>query len=162
MIDWLGGKRHQLCAAACAIRSVRSKHTDRPRRVIARARVIQRQSLAAPGRLLTATWRHLKSRDERSIRPPVRAARSLSLSGSDLPVARTALDSLLFRDAFGTPEVRDRSYDRSTVARCIDVEVALSRAEARCGVKMIEQVAPAPASESCRKHPAAKLSESAL
>jgi 3-carboxy-cis,cis-muconate cycloisomerase len=60
-----------------------------------------------------------------------------------LPVARTALDSLLFRDAFGTPEVRDRFYDRSTVARCIDVEVALARAEARCGVKMVEQVAGA-------------------
>jgi 3-carboxy-cis,cis-muconate cycloisomerase len=40
----------------------------------------------------------------------------------------------LFRDAFGTPEMRDVFSDRSTVARYIDVEVALARAEARCGV----------------------------
>jgi 3-carboxy-cis,cis-muconate cycloisomerase len=40
----------------------------------------------------------------------------------------------LFRDAFGTPEMRDVFSDRSTVARYIDIEVALARAEARCGV----------------------------
>jgi 3-carboxy-cis,cis-muconate cycloisomerase len=41
---------------------------------------------------------------------------------------------LLFRDAFGTPEMRNVFSDRSTVARYIDVEVALAHAEARCGV----------------------------
>jgi 3-carboxy-cis,cis-muconate cycloisomerase len=51
-----------------------------------------------------------------------------------LLAATTALDSLLFRDAFGTPEMRDVFSDRSTIARYLDVEVALARAEARCGI----------------------------
>ena len=46
----------------------------------------------------------------------------------------TVVDSILFRDAFGTPTMRDIFSDRALIARCIDVEVALARAEARCGV----------------------------
>jgi len=45
-----------------------------------------------------------------------------------LPAATTALDSLLFRDAFGMPEMRDVFSGRSTIARYIDVEIALARA----------------------------------
>ncbi|MDQ1079434.1 3-carboxy-cis,cis-muconate cycloisomerase [Pseudoroseomonas cervicalis] len=44
------------------------------------------------------------------------------------------LDSALFRDAFGTPRMREIFSDRSLVARYIEVEIALARAEARCGV----------------------------
>lgn len=46
----------------------------------------------------------------------------------------TVLDSILFRDAFGTQAMRDVFSDRQLIARYIEVEVALARAEARCGV----------------------------
>lgn len=48
--------------------------------------------------------------------------------------ASTVVDSLLFRDAFGTPAMREVFSDRRLVERYIEVEVALARAEARCGV----------------------------
>ncbi|MEN9630227.1 MAG: hypothetical protein RJA10_3455 [Pseudomonadota bacterium] len=48
--------------------------------------------------------------------------------------ASTVVDSILFRDAFGTPAMREVFADRSLIHRFIDVEVALARAEARCGV----------------------------
>ena len=46
----------------------------------------------------------------------------------------TVLDSILFRDAFGTPAMRDVFSDRRLIERYIEVEVALAKAEARCGV----------------------------
>jgi 3-carboxy-cis,cis-muconate cycloisomerase len=46
----------------------------------------------------------------------------------------TVLDSLLFRDAFGTVAMREVFSDASLIARYAQVEVALARAEARCGV----------------------------
>lgn len=46
----------------------------------------------------------------------------------------TVLDSILFRDAFGTPAMREVFSDRRLIGRYIEVEVALARAEARCGV----------------------------
>src|SRR3954466_6453565 len=46
----------------------------------------------------------------------------------------TVLDSMLFRDAFGTPQMREVFSDIATVARYAEVEVALAKAEARCGV----------------------------
>jgi 3-carboxy-cis,cis-muconate cycloisomerase len=48
--------------------------------------------------------------------------------------ATTVLDSLLFRDAFGTERMRAVFSDLALVARCTEVEIALARAEARCGV----------------------------
>lgn len=45
----------------------------------------------------------------------------------------TVLDSLLFRDAFGTPAIRAVFSDRALVERYIEVEIALARAEAACG-----------------------------
>ncbi|TDR85401.1 3-carboxy-cis,cis-muconate cycloisomerase [Enterovirga rhinocerotis] len=48
--------------------------------------------------------------------------------------ATTVLDSVLFRDAFGTPAMREVFNDRALVQRYIEVEVALAKAEARCGV----------------------------
>jgi 3-carboxy-cis,cis-muconate cycloisomerase len=46
----------------------------------------------------------------------------------------TVFDSLLFRDMFGTAAMRAVFDDRATVARYVEVEVALARAEARVGV----------------------------
>jgi 3-carboxy-cis,cis-muconate cycloisomerase len=48
--------------------------------------------------------------------------------------AASVLDSVLFRDSFGTPQMREIFSDRSFIARCVEVEIALARAEARCGV----------------------------
>jgi len=46
----------------------------------------------------------------------------------------TVLDSVLFRDAFGTSAMRDVFSDRRLVERYIEIEVALAKAQARCGV----------------------------
>lgn len=61
--------------------------------------------------------------------------------------ASTAIDSVLFRDAFGTPAMRAVFSDRTLVGRYIEVEVALARAEARCGV-IPQEAADAIAAES--------------
>ena len=58
----------------------------------------------------------------------------MSNAHTPAPVASTVLDSILFRDAFGTPRMRGIFCGRSLIARCIEVEIALARAEARCGV----------------------------
>jgi len=49
-------------------------------------------------------------------------------------MAATVLDSILFRDAFGTPAMRTVFDDRELVRKYVQVEIALARAEARCGV----------------------------
>jgi 3-carboxy-cis,cis-muconate cycloisomerase len=51
-----------------------------------------------------------------------------------LPTSTTVLDSILFRDAFGTPAMREVFSDLSLISRYAEVEVALAKAEARCGV----------------------------
>jgi 3-carboxy-cis,cis-muconate cycloisomerase len=48
--------------------------------------------------------------------------------------ASTVLDSILYRDAFGTPQMREVFADSSFIGRCIEVEIALAKAEARCSV----------------------------
>lgn len=53
---------------------------------------------------------------------------------SSVPVASTVVDSILFRDAFGTPRMREIFSDRALIERYIETEVALARAQARCGV----------------------------
>jgi 3-carboxy-cis,cis-muconate cycloisomerase len=50
------------------------------------------------------------------------------------PTSTTVLDSILFRDAFGTPRMRDVFSDFSLISRYAEVEIALAKAEARCGV----------------------------
>jgi 3-carboxy-cis,cis-muconate cycloisomerase len=50
------------------------------------------------------------------------------------PTSTTVLDSILFRDAFGTPAMREVFSDFSLITRYAEVEIALARAEARCGV----------------------------
>jgi 3-carboxy-cis,cis-muconate cycloisomerase len=49
-------------------------------------------------------------------------------------MATTVLDSILFRDSFGTARMRQIFEDRALISRYVEVEVALARAEARCGV----------------------------
>ena len=51
-----------------------------------------------------------------------------------IPSATTVFDSILFRDAFGTPAMRDVFSDYALIGRYAEVEIALARAEARCGV----------------------------
>src|SRR6201988_2711405 len=50
------------------------------------------------------------------------------------PTSTTVLDSILFRDAFGTAEIREVFSDLALISRYAEVEVALARAEVRCGV----------------------------
>jgi 3-carboxy-cis,cis-muconate cycloisomerase len=50
------------------------------------------------------------------------------------PTSTTVLDSILFRDAFGTAEMREVFSDLSLIEFYAAVEIALARAEARCGV----------------------------
>ncbi len=50
------------------------------------------------------------------------------------PASTTVLDSILFRDAFGTPGMREVFSDISLISRYVEVEIALAKAEARCGV----------------------------
>ena len=59
--------------------------------------------------------------------------------------ATTVLDSILFRDAFGTPRMREVFSDRALIGRYVEVEIALARAEAKCGV------IPADAAEAIAK-----------
>lgn len=49
-------------------------------------------------------------------------------------MAVSALDSRVFRNLFGTQEMRDIFSDEAYVQRMIDVEAALARAESRAGV----------------------------
>ena len=53
---------------------------------------------------------------------------------SAFPASTTVLDSILFRDAFGTERMRKVFSDFALVSRYVEVEVALAKAEARCGV----------------------------
>lgn len=48
--------------------------------------------------------------------------------------ATTVIDSVLFRDAFGTPRMRAVFSDHALISRYVEVEVALARAQGRCGV----------------------------
>jgi 3-carboxy-cis,cis-muconate cycloisomerase len=52
----------------------------------------------------------------------------------DSAPATTVLDSVLFRDAFGTPRMRGVFSDRALIGRYVEVEIALAKAEAKCGV----------------------------
>ena len=64
------------------------------------------------------------------------------------PTSTTVLDSILFRDAFGTPRMREVFSDLELIRRYVEVEIALARAQARCGV------IPADAAEAAATEPA--------
>lgn len=46
----------------------------------------------------------------------------------------SAIDSVIFRTTFGTEDMRKVFSDKSYIARCIDAETALARAQSRCKV----------------------------
>jgi 3-carboxy-cis,cis-muconate cycloisomerase len=50
------------------------------------------------------------------------------------PTSTTVLDSILFRDAFGTADMREVFSDFGLIKGYAEVEIALAKAEARCGV----------------------------
>jgi 3-carboxy-cis,cis-muconate cycloisomerase len=50
------------------------------------------------------------------------------------PSTTTVLDSIQFREAFGTAAMREVFSDFSSLSRYAEVEIALAKAEARCGV----------------------------
>ena len=50
------------------------------------------------------------------------------------PAASTVVDSILYRDAFGTEAMRGLFSDQASIRRYIEIEIALARAEARAGV----------------------------
>ena len=52
--------------------------------------------------------------------------------------ATTVFDSVLFRDAFGTPGMREVFSDHALIGRYVEVEIALAKAEAKCGVIPVE------------------------
>src|SRR3569833_274433 len=66
--------------------------------------------------------------------------------------ASTVIDSLLFRDAFGTAAMRDIFSDTALIARYVEVEIALAKAEARVGVIPADAAA-----EIARRSDASKL-----
>ena len=49
-------------------------------------------------------------------------------------MASNVLDSILFRDSFGTPAMRAVFDDHELIRKYVQVEIALAKAEARCGV----------------------------
>jgi 3-carboxy-cis,cis-muconate cycloisomerase len=63
-----------------------------------------------------------------------RLGRRNSVTQSVIPLAASVLDSILFRDAFGTARMREVFSDRAFISRCVEAEIALALAEARCGV----------------------------
>jgi len=56
------------------------------------------------------------------------------MGNQSAPSASTVFDSILFRDAFGTAQMRRLFSDHSLIQRYLDVEVALAKAEASVGV----------------------------
>lgn len=49
-------------------------------------------------------------------------------------MSSNVLDSVLFRDSFGTPEMRAIFDDRELIRKYVEVEIALAQAQAKCGV----------------------------
>ncbi len=49
-------------------------------------------------------------------------------------MASNVIDSILFRDSFGTPAMRAIFDDRELIRKYVAVEIALAKAEAQCGV----------------------------
>jgi len=56
------------------------------------------------------------------------------MSGNVSPGSTTVFDSILFRDGFGTAKMREVFSDLALITRYVEVEIALAKAEARCGV----------------------------
>ncbi|MBR0662893.1 adenylosuccinate lyase family protein [Roseomonas hellenica] len=66
--------------------------------------------------------------------PPPAATDAETPAIRDRTVPSTPIESLLFRDMFGTPEMRAVFSDEAVIGRYVEAEVALARAQARLGV----------------------------
>ena len=55
---------------------------------------------------------------------------------TDIPAAMAigVLGSAIFADMFGTPAMREVFGDSALIARCVEVEAALARAQGRLGI----------------------------
>lgn len=62
------------------------------------------------------------------------ASALLSLIKGAKNMSSTVFDSILYRDSFGSPEMRAVFDDKGLIAKYIETEVALAKAEATCGV----------------------------
>lgn len=62
-------------------------------------------------------------------------------------MASNVMDSVLFRDSFGTPAMRAVFDDYELIRKYVEVEVALAKAQARCGV--IPEAAAKEIAEKC-------------
>src|SRR6201998_4223955 len=60
--------------------------------------------------------------------------RVLSRPGRRAPMAISTLDSVIFADMFGTAAMREIFGDEAFLARCVEVEAALARAQGKLGV----------------------------
>jgi 3-carboxy-cis,cis-muconate cycloisomerase len=65
-------------------------------------------------------------------------------------MAATVFDSAIFRDSFATPDMRQIFSERATVARYVEVEVALAQVEGRLGI------IPQEAAEAIQRRASAK------
>ena len=66
--------------------------------------------------------------DDAAITSGVLRAVSVSVRRT-IPVSSTVVDSILFRDAFGTANMRALFSDHALVQRYIDVEIALAKSD---------------------------------
>jgi len=73
----------------------------------------------------------------------------------------TMFDSAIFRDMFGTPEMRAIFADEAYVAACVAAEVALAKAEGQCGVIPQEAAKQIAASARAEGFDLAKLKQEA-
>ncbi|MCW5693447.1 MAG: 3-carboxy-cis,cis-muconate cycloisomerase [Pseudolabrys sp.] len=73
--------------------------------------------------------------------------------------ASTVIDSILFRDAFGTAAMREVFSDRALIERYVEVEVALAQAEAKVGVIPKDAAAEIAAKADASKFDGDKLRE---
>ena len=71
----------------------------------------------------------------------------------------TVFDSAIYRDFFGTPAMRAVWSDEALVARYVEVEVALAKAEGRVGVIPAESAKEIAAKADASKLDLAKLKE---
>jgi hypothetical protein len=84
------------------------------------------------------------------------ATRATAIPGSHMPAiptSTTVLDSILFRDAFGTPRMRAVFSDRALIGRYIEVEIARAPAMVDRAIRATPRTGSQPAWTSPRDRP---------
>src|SRR5262249_31789673 len=126
--------------------SMSSNTCSRPRLAITRSTIDCGMETLCMGTSPRACWEHydLSSVIEQSAARAGADIHGVKEMGNSPPTATTVLDSILFRDAFGAPRMREVFSDHALISRYVEVEIALARAQARCGVipaQAAEQIA---------------------